>query len=123
MIPAEDNLIDTEYRLGAELPAWIRKRRAGDRRRGCMTIRADRHERHNVKKGATVKAHIGDRLVYEGTHVGDHRRVGVITEVPHADGSPPFRVRWFDDDHTALVFPGPDAHIEPGNADETAPEH
>ncbi len=59
-----------------------------------------------------MKARRGDRLVLEGTHVGDHRRVGVITEVRHADGTPPYVVRWLDDDHEALVFPGPDARVE-----------
>jgi hypothetical protein len=60
-----------------------------------------------------MKAHVGDRLVEEGTHVGDHRRVGIITEVQHEDGSPPYVVRWLDNDHQALVYPGTDAKIEP----------
>ena len=29
------------------------------------------------------------------------------------DGTPPYRVRWVEDDHETLVFPGPEAHIEP----------
>lgn len=60
-----------------------------------------------------MKAHVGDRLVLEGTHVGDHRRIGVIIEVRHDDGSPPYRVRWLDDGHEALVFPGSDARVQP----------
>jgi uncharacterized protein DUF1918 len=60
-----------------------------------------------------MKAIVGDRLVLEGTHVGDRRRVGVITAVRHEDGSPPYDVRWLDDGHEALVFPGPDSRIEP----------
>jgi len=59
-----------------------------------------------------VKAQVGDRLVVEGVHVGDRRRVGVVLEVPHEDGSPPYTVRWLDNDHEALVFPGSEAHIE-----------
>jgi len=59
--------------------------------------------------------HVGDRVVLEGTHVGDARRVGVIVEVRHEDGSPPYVVRWLDDDHEALMFPGPDARIEPAH--------
>ncbi|MEV6930468.1 DUF1918 domain-containing protein [Dactylosporangium sp. NPDC051485] len=59
-----------------------------------------------------MKAKVGDRLVEEGRHVGDHRRVGVITAVRHDDGSPPYVVRWFDSQHEALVFPGPDARVE-----------
>jgi hypothetical protein len=58
-----------------------------------------------------MKARIGDRLVMEGTHVGDLRRVGEIVEVHHEDGAPPYRVRW-PDGHESLVFPGPDARIE-----------
>ena len=60
-----------------------------------------------------MKAHVGDRLVLEGTHVGDHRRIGVIKEVRREDGTPPYVVHWLDDDHEAFVFPGPDSRIEP----------
>jgi hypothetical protein len=60
-----------------------------------------------------MKAHIGDRLVLAGTHVGDARRVGVIIDVRHADGSPPYLVRWLADGHEGLIYPGPDAHVEP----------
>lgn len=60
-----------------------------------------------------MKAHVGDRLILEGTHVGDRRRVGVITAVGHSDGTPPYTVRWLDNDHEALVFPGPDARVQP----------
>ncbi|HET8681930.1 MAG TPA: DUF1918 domain-containing protein [Micromonosporaceae bacterium] len=59
-----------------------------------------------------MKAHRGDRLILAGTHVGDRRRVGVITQLRHADGTPPYVVRWLDDGHEALVFPGPDARLE-----------
>jgi hypothetical protein len=59
----------------------------------------------------TAKA--GDRLVVEGKHVGDGRRVGIIIALRHADGTPPYDVRWLDSGHEALVFPGPEARIEP----------
>jgi hypothetical protein len=65
-----------------------------------------------------MKAHVGDRLVLEGTHVGDQRRVGVITALRRPDGTPPYLVRWLDNDHEALVFPGPDARVEPATARE-----
>jgi hypothetical protein len=61
-----------------------------------------------------MRAKIGDRLVLEGTHVGDRRRRGVIVDVRNEDGSPPYRVKWLDDEHEALVFPGADARVEPG---------
>lgn len=58
-----------------------------------------------------MKASVGDRLIVEGTTVDSPRRLGEIIEVEHADGSPPYRVRW-SDDHEAMVFPGPDAHVQ-----------
>jgi Domain of unknown function (DUF1918) len=61
-----------------------------------------------------MNAHTGDRIVVDGTHLGDPRRVGVITAaVGHEDGTPPYRVRWLDDGRTTLIFPGSEAHIEP----------
>ena len=60
-----------------------------------------------------MKAHVGDRLIVEGTHQGDARRVGIITELRHPDGTPPYLVRWLDSEHEALVFPGPDARVTP----------
>ena len=65
-------------------------------------------------------AHIGDRLVMDGKHVGDTRRAGVIIGVGHADGTPPYEVRWSDDGHTTLIFPGVEARVEPATpADDT----
>ncbi|HWB36212.1 MAG TPA: DUF1918 domain-containing protein [Rugosimonospora sp.] len=60
-----------------------------------------------------MKGHVGDRLVLEGQHVGEARRIGTIVAVPHRDGTPPFSVRWLDSERETLVFPGPDAHLEP----------
>ena len=57
-------------------------------------------------------ARIGDRIVLEGVHLGDSRRVGVITALAHADGSPPYEVRWLSDGRTTLIFPGAEARIE-----------
>jgi hypothetical protein len=61
-----------------------------------------------------MRAKVGDRLVFEATHVGEPRRIGIVTELHHADGTPPYTVRWVSDAHESLVFPGPDAHIETG---------
>ena len=55
----------------------------------------------------------GDVLVVHGHAVGTPDREGEILEVTHDDGSPPYRVRWSDDGHEALVFPGPDAFVQP----------
>lgn len=60
-----------------------------------------------------MKAQVGDRLVLRGTHVDDPGRVGIIVELHNPDGSPPYLVRWLADGHESLVFPGPDAHVEP----------
>jgi uncharacterized protein DUF1918 len=57
-------------------------------------------------------AQIGDRLVLEAAHLGEPRRTGVVVAVAHADGGPPYEVRWLDDGRTTLIFPGPEARIE-----------
>lgn len=67
-----------------------------------------------------MKATCGDRLILEGTHVGNPRRVGVITEVHGKDGTPPYVVRWIDSGHETLLVPGPDARVEPGTQSTTA---
>ncbi len=60
-----------------------------------------------------MKACAGDRLVISGHRVGEPKRVGQIEEVRGDDGGPPYRVRWDEDGHTTLLFPGPDCTIEP----------
>ena len=57
-------------------------------------------------------AAVGDRLVVMGVHEGIPARDGEIIEVRHADGSPPYVVRWSDNGHESLVFPGPDAYVQ-----------
>jgi len=61
-----------------------------------------------------MRANVGDRLILEGTHVGDPRRVGVVTAVRNAAGGPPYVVRWLDSERESLVFPGADARVETG---------
>ncbi len=58
-----------------------------------------------------MQAAAGDRLRVRGHIVGQSERAGEIVEVRGAGGEPPYLVR-FDDGHTSLVFPGPDAVIE-----------
>lgn len=60
-----------------------------------------------------MQAKVGDRLVAHGAHVDDHVREGEILEVHGADGGPPFLVRWYDNDHQTLVFPGPGMQVVP----------
>jgi len=58
-----------------------------------------------------MRANVGDWLVMKGVTVGQPEQRGLITEVHSADGSPPFMVRWLDNDRVVMVFPGSDAII------------
>jgi hypothetical protein len=58
-----------------------------------------------------MHAAVGDRIVVRGPHVDEPNRDGEILEVRGADGTPPFLVRWSDNGHEGLYFPGPDAVI------------
>lgn len=59
----------------------------------------------------TTHAIPGDWLVVERPNIDHHARRALIIEVRGTDGSPPYLVRWLDDDRETLVFPGPDAHV------------
>lgn len=59
-----------------------------------------------------MKGRIGDRLHVHGNVVGQPDRTGEIIEVRGESGGPPYLVR-FEDGHETLVYPGPDAVIEP----------
>jgi hypothetical protein len=54
-------------------------------------------------------AHVGDRLVIDG----DPARTGLIIELLHEDGSPPYVVRWLATDHIAMISPGEFARLIP----------
>jgi len=58
-----------------------------------------------------MQAAKGDRLLIRGNCVGTPDKCGEIVEVHGKAGEPPYLVR-FDDGHTGLVFPGPDAMVE-----------
>ncbi len=60
-----------------------------------------------------MEAAVGDRLHVHAKTVGEADRTGRIVEVRGDSGGPPYVVR-FDDGHTGLVYPGPDAVIEHG---------
>lgn len=59
-----------------------------------------------------MRAQPGDRLIIKGHHVGNPDREGEILEVHGANGEAPYLVRWGDDGHEALIFPGSDAVVE-----------
>jgi hypothetical protein len=60
-------------------------------------------------------AAVGDRLLVHANCVGNPDRRGEIIEVHGMEGGPPYLVR-FDDGHTGLVFPGPDAVVVPAQS-------
>lgn len=64
-----------------------------------------------------MKAFVGDRYVQASGVVDGPVRDGRVVELRHPDGSPPYVVEWSDTKERTLVFPGPDAHVEPGVAD------
>lgn len=43
-------------------------------------------------------------------------RVGEVIEVRGSDGEPPYLLR-FSDGHESLVYPGPDAVVEPAGSE------
>ena len=57
-----------------------------------------------------MQATIGDRICIHGNVVGHADKIGEIVEVHGTQGEPPYLVR-FDDAHTRLIFPGPNAVI------------
>lgn len=61
-----------------------------------------------------MKAAVGDRIVTASGVVGGAVRDGVVTECPHGDGSPPYRVKWSDTGEETLVYPGADTIVDQG---------
>lgn len=59
-----------------------------------------------------MRAKPGDRLVVRSHHVGEAIKDAEILEARGERGEPPYLVRW-SDGHESLVYPGPDAAIEP----------
>ena len=59
-----------------------------------------------------MQARVGDRIVIRGHRVGQPLRDGEVLEVRGSDGGPPYIVRWEDNGHETLFFPGSDADIE-----------
>jgi hypothetical protein len=59
-----------------------------------------------------MRASVGDRLIIKGHNVGDHDRDAEILEVQGDNDGPPYLVRWDDDGHEGLFFPGSDASVQ-----------
>ncbi|KAB8189862.1 DUF1918 domain-containing protein [Nonomuraea phyllanthi] len=62
-----------------------------------------------------MHANVGDFLVVHGHVVGQRDRKGQIIEIRGENGTPPFVVR-YDDGHEQIVFPGPDAVVQPAGS-------
>lgn len=58
-----------------------------------------------------MRADVGDILLVHGRTVGQHDRTAMIVEVLGPNGTPPFRVRFEDDGHEAVMSPGPDSVV------------
>ena len=53
----------------------------------------------------------GDRLTVHGHVMGEHDRVGQVIEVRDHGGVRSYLVRWDDDGHEAILYPGTDVTV------------
>jgi hypothetical protein len=58
-----------------------------------------------------MRAQVGDKIIIHGAHVDEPIRDGEVLDVRGANGAPPYLVRWADNGHESLFFPGPDARV------------
>jgi hypothetical protein len=58
-----------------------------------------------------MRAAVGDRIIVQPTRPGAARRDGEVVGLHHEDGSPPYDVRWSDNDRVTEYFPGPDTRV------------
>jgi Domain of unknown function (DUF1918) len=65
-----------------------------------------------------MRARVGDLLIPNG----DAGRTGLVIGLQHADGSPPYIIKWLSSGHIALVSPGPYARILPADPVDDAAE-
>ena len=66
-----------------------------------------------------MQAQVGDEIVVHGHRTGEPDRDCEVIEVHGENGGPPYVVRWGDDGHQTLFFPGPDAtvrHLHPADS-------
>ena len=67
-----------------------------------------------------MRATAGDRLIVKAHRVGVPDRDAEILEVRGEGGRPPWLVRWEQDGHEGLFFPGSDAVVQ--HFSRTTPE-
>lgn len=65
-----------------------------------------------------MRAAPGDRIIVRSTHINEPDRDGEILEVHGENGGAPYLVRWSDNGHVGLLFPGPDAEIHGAVSEE-----
>jgi hypothetical protein len=65
-----------------------------------------------------MQAHVGDWIDLPEGPGHPHLRRGLVVGVNHPDGTPPYHVRWLDDERESVLIPPPDAHI--GRSSSTA---
>ncbi|WP_328947253.1 DUF1918 domain-containing protein [Streptomyces sp. NBC_00250] len=58
-----------------------------------------------------MQANVGDKLLVHGRTVGHHDRTAQVLQVLGENGTPPYRVKFDDDGHEALMSPGPDTVV------------
>jgi hypothetical protein len=59
-----------------------------------------------------MHASAGDRIIIKGHRVGEPDRDCEVLEARGPGGTAPFLVRWSEDGHEALLFPGTDAFVQ-----------
>jgi hypothetical protein len=59
-----------------------------------------------------MQASVGDQIVIHAHRIGQPDRDGEVVDVRGSDGGPPYMVRWGDNGHEALFFPGSDASVQ-----------
>ena len=67
-------------------------------------------------KEVHMQATVGDQIKVHRHRTGQPDRGGEVREVRGSAGGPPYVVRWSDNDHESVFFPGPDATVQhPGD--------
>jgi hypothetical protein len=59
-----------------------------------------------------MEVKVGDHVVVRGHSVAQPDRTAEVLQVLGANGGPPYQVRWTEDGHEGLFFPGSDALVE-----------
>jgi hypothetical protein len=59
-----------------------------------------------------MQASPGDRIIVRSHHIGVPDRGAQVVEVHGEGGAPPWLLRWEDDGHQSLFWPGADTTVE-----------